>query len=146
MTLHYQDNQEKRYLFYYMLGVLDKLKIHEIEIYNLVFDALKRWGEDYMIIILYQKMLNKKLIPPYLVHTMILQVLKMTNKKKDNTVEDQSSEYFRKRTFKMPHETQHFTNKINLLVNAKCLECENSVNIEEVLIYLTNSYAINSIK
>ncbi len=31
MTLHYQDQTEKKYLFGYMLKILEKLKCHEIE-------------------------------------------------------------------------------------------------------------------
>ena len=50
ITFWYCDQNEKRYRFQELLKVLNKTSSHEMEIFNLLFEALSMYGEDYMIL------------------------------------------------------------------------------------------------
>lgn len=75
MTLWYQDNQEKKYLFQQLLKVLDKVRNHEIETFNLLFESVSKYGEDYMIIKLYERLLNYRLNPSYHICSTVVKLI-----------------------------------------------------------------------
>ncbi len=134
MTLHYQDQTEKKYLFGYMLKILEKLKCHEIETYNILFNSLSKYGEEYMVMKLYERMILYDVPVSYIVFTSVLQILKKNEFVSPAPEERESNNesFFKKRSFKMKDEMNHLTNKVTFLVEDICIECQNQVNIEVV--------------
>ena len=80
MVFWYHDEIEKRYRFQQLLGILDKVKMHEMETFNLLFEVLSKYGEDYMIFKLYNKLIfDYKLNPNYLMCTMVMRLIEKKN-------------------------------------------------------------------
>ena len=50
ITFWYCEEKEKRYRFQELLKVLSKTSSHEMEIFNLLFEALSLYGEDYIVL------------------------------------------------------------------------------------------------
>jgi hypothetical protein len=75
MTLWYQDEIEKRYRFQQLLGVLDKIRNHEMETFNLLFECLSKYGEDMMILKLYERLLNYRLNPSFSICSIVMRLI-----------------------------------------------------------------------
>jgi hypothetical protein len=75
MTLWYQDEIEKRYRFQQLLGVLDKIRNHEMETFNLLFECLSKYGEDMMILKLYERLLHYRLNPSFSICSIVMRLI-----------------------------------------------------------------------
>jgi len=75
MTFWYHDTEEKHYRFQQMLIVLDKVKNHEMETFNLLFEAVSKYGEDYMVLKLYERLIHYRLNPNYLICTTVMRLI-----------------------------------------------------------------------
>ena len=74
-TFWYIDKDEREYRFDQALDILDRVIHHELNIFNLMFDALNQQNEQEMIIKLYQKMLLLKLNPNTNIYNIISNIL-----------------------------------------------------------------------
>ena len=83
MTFWYHDEEEKRYRFQQLLSVLDKVKNHEMETFNLLFEAVSKYGEDYMVLKLYERLIFYRLNPNYLICTTVMRLI---DKKNNNSM------------------------------------------------------------
>ena len=143
MTFWYCDDGEKRYRFQELMKVLSKISSHEMEIFNLVFDALANYGEEYMILKLYSLLLKLRLNPSYKVHSIVMkildknktegnihQILKSAIKNEDKIIYEKKN--FRKRTFKSKYYKNIFSEDILFFAFDTCIFCENQtvINLE----------------
>ena len=142
MTFWYCDKNEKRYRFKKLINVLNKITNHEMEIFNLLFETLSKYGEDFMILKLYDLLLKWRLNPSYKVHNIVMKILdkskiegninlilKKACKNVDKIIYDKKN--FRKRTFKTKYNQNIFTEDIVFYAFDTCIECENSIiNLE----------------
>ena len=111
ITFWYCDQKERRYRFQELLKVLNKTSSHEMEIFNLLFETLSIYGEDYMVLKLYDILLTLHLNPSFKVHNIVMKLLdkkklegkireNLQNAFKDELKNDYRKEGFRNRTFK----------------------------------------------
>ena len=74
-TFWYVDKNETHFRFNEMLDVLDKVKHHEMNVLNLLFDALNKSSENKMILKLYRKLLDLNINPSTFIYNIISGVL-----------------------------------------------------------------------
>lgn len=79
MVFWYHDEEEKRYRFHQLLIVLDKIKNHEMETFNLLFEAVSKYGQDYMVLKLYERLISFRLNPNYLICTTVMRLIEKKN-------------------------------------------------------------------
>jgi hypothetical protein len=136
----YQDQIEKRFRFRQLIEVLDKVYHHEIEIFNLLFEALNKFHEEKMMIKLFDKLISYKLNPSSFIFSIISKILDK-NKLKSETKENfimtfiegkDSLINFRKRTFKNESEYSVVGNKIYFNYKKPCFECLKEINYIEI--------------
>ena len=143
MTFWYCDEGEKRYRFQELMKVLSKTSSHEMEIFNLLFEALSKHGEEYMILKLYNLLLKLRLNPSYKVHSIVMkildkeksegninEILQRAIKNVDNITYEKKN--FRKRTFKSKYYKNIFSEDILFFAFDTCIICENQtvINLE----------------
>ena len=136
----YQDQIEKRFRFRQLIEVLDKVYHHEIEIFNLLFEALNKFHEEKMMIKLFDKLISYNLNPSSFIFSIISKILdknKLKSEKKGNFImtfiEGKDSLInFRKRTFKNESEYSVVGNKIYFNYKKPCFECLKELNYIEI--------------
>ena len=142
MTFWYCDEKEKRYRFQELLKVLQRTKSHEMEIFNLLFDALSLYGEDYMVLKLYDYLLTLHLNPSFKVHNIVMKLLdkkKIEGKIRENLQNAFKEELkrvytnngFRKRTFKSKFYGNILTEDIIFYAFDSCMNCQEDINLEQ---------------
>ena len=143
ITFWYCDEKEKRYRFQELLKVLSKTSSHEMEIFNLLFEALSLYGEDYMVLKLYDILLTLHLNPSFKVHNIVMKLLdkkKFEGDIKDNLQKSFKNELknvynnkdFRKRTFKSKYYGNILTDDIIFFSFDSCLTCQKDIDLESI--------------
>ena len=145
MTFWYCDEQEKRYWFQELVKIIEKTTSHEMEIYNLLFEALSLYGKDYMILKLYDILLKLHLNPSFKVHNIAMKILdrkkskiekNMNNQLQKNYQKDAGIKYknknFRKRTFKSKYYGNILSDNIMIYAFDTCINCQENINLEEI--------------
>ena len=143
ITFWYCDEKEKRYRFQELLKVLSKTSSHEMEIFNLLFEALSLYGEDYMVLKLYDILLTLHLNPSFKVHNIVMKLLdkkKFEGDLKDNLQKSFKNELknvydnkdFRKRTFKSKYYGNILTDDIIFFAFDSCLTCQKDIDLESI--------------
>ena len=95
-SYYYQENLERYYRFEQMLDILNKIKHHEIEIINILFEALNKYQEKDKIIKLYDKILSYRITPNSFIYSIIGKLTKIQDE--DFEIMNEKS-YFLLRTF-----------------------------------------------
>lgn len=144
MTFWYHDREEKKFRFQQLLKVLDMVINHEMEIFNLLFDALSKHGEDFMILKLYERLIYYRLNPSFSICT---NVMKLINEKKVlssmgvnnifkylqqfnfNEVFDESK--FRSRGLKNKYDYNILHDCVKFYTLDLCIDCENELEIDK---------------
>ena len=143
ITFWYCDEKEKRYRFQELLKVISKTSSHEMEIFNLLFEALSLYGEDYMVLKLYDILLTLHLNPSFKVHNIVMKLLdkkKFEGDIKDNLQKSFKNELknvynnkdFRKRTFKSKYYGNILTDDIIFFSFDSCLTCQKDIDLESI--------------
>ena len=143
LTFWYCDEKEKRYRFQELLKVLSKTSSHEMEIFNLLFEALSLYGEDYMVLKLYDILLTLHLNPSFKVHSIVMKLLdkkKFEGNIKDNLQQSFQVELkkiynnndFRKRTFKSKYYGNILTDDIIFFAFDSCINCQKDIDLESI--------------
>ena len=143
ITFWYCDEKEKRYRFQELLKVISKTSSHEMEIFNLLFEALSLYGEDYMVLKLYDILLTLHLNPSFKVHNIVMKLLdkkKFEGDLKDNLQKSFKNELknvydnkdFRKRTFKSKYYGNILTDDIIFFAFDSCLTCQKDIDLESI--------------
>ena len=81
MSFHYQIGEEKKYWFQELLKVLDRVKTHEIELINSLFECVSKRGEDYMALKIYERIIHYNISPSYSILTTINRLIDKINSK-----------------------------------------------------------------
>ena len=77
-TFKYIDKKERPYRFNQMIDILNKVIHHEMNILNLLFDALSRNSENDMILKLYRKLIDLNINPSSFIYSIISSVIDKT--------------------------------------------------------------------
>ena len=152
ISLWYCDAKEKPARFDQLMSILDKVTNHDMEIFNLLFDALTKYGEDYMILELYGLIVKLKLNPSLLVRDTIMKIIdssnyaKLSEKNLEETIEtikrkkgiirkettniDKSK--YRKRTLKNKYNANILNEEVLFYAFDSCVNCSEDINLEEL--------------
>ena len=145
MTFWYCEEKEQNYRFQELLKVLDKTSCHEMEIFNLLFEALSKYAKnDNMILKLYAILLKLHLNPSLKVHKIVMNIIDKKqlegnfNEKLQKILEkDKSVIYekkdFRKRVFRSKYyEDNILTESIIFFAFDNCVDCQNPIDLEKI--------------
>jgi DNA-directed RNA polymerase subunit RPC12/RpoP len=141
MTFWYCDEKEKRYRFQELLKVLNKTSSHEMEIFNLLFETLSIYGEDYMVLKLYDILLTLHLNPSFKVHNIVMKLLdkkkmegnikeNLQNAFKDELKNIYNNKGFRNRTFKSKYYGNILSEDIMFFAFDSCINCQKDIDLE----------------
>lgn len=147
----YHDPIEKKYRFQQMLSVLDKVKHHDMEIFNHLFEALNKFYEEDMIIELYEKLISYRLNPSAYIYSIVSKIMdkkkiKISDKripldiepKAQNlstnikTVLNSKNQKFRARTLKNKYESYAVSGEVKFYAFENCIECSENLNLEKL--------------
>ena len=141
-TFWYNDISERHYRFDQMLDVLDKVKHHEKNIFNLMFDVLNKQNhdQDKMILKLYQKLLQLKQNPSTFIYNIISNILdKREIKKLFDDIKTISSKQLkfndynvqnnRERTFLSINDDFPLDTKPKFYYEFYCIQCNKKINL-----------------
>ena len=162
LTFWYTDIEEREQRFNYMMQILDKVEIHNLEVIELLFNCLVKLGEEDYAIFLHSKFLNLHLNPSSKIFTIVSKILKKKQRiyaesKADTKKSNRSSIHFgnrsmqynpkknmdnknfRTRTIKLPGTDDDILGE-QVLFDAYgiCLDCKGIVNLEKICIDLDN--------
>ena len=153
LSFWYCDPGERKYRFNQLISVLEKVTHHEMELFNLLFETISKYGEDYMILELYEMIIQLKLNPSLKVRET---VMKMLDKKKFKNLSEQNflehlrtlktekiqgiqqrdslsvgdKNKFRKRTFKTKCNANVLNEQVVFYAFDSCINCQKEVNLE----------------
>mgnify|MGYP002624216881 CR=1 FL=1 len=143
MTFWYCHESEKKYWFQELLKIINKTTSHEMEIYNLLFEALSEYGKESMILKLYDILLKLKLNPSFKVHNMVMKILdkkksknetNISNQLKKNLQKEVNMKYtktnFKKRSFKSKYYGKILSDDIMIYAFDTCINCQENINLE----------------
>ena len=141
LTFWYCEEQEKNYRFQELIKIIEKSSCYEMEIFNLLFDVLSKYGRDTMVLKLYDVLLKKKLNPSFKVHNTVLKI--MEGKKMEgnfaenlNKIIKNEEKYqytktnFSRRTFRSKCFPNILTENIKFYAFDSCIMCQNDINLE----------------
>ena len=144
-TFWYIDKKERHYRFNQMLDVLDKVKHHEMNILNMLFDSLNKTAENEMLLKLYRKLLELNINPSSFIYNITSGVIdkdqmrKLKDKKKSSEMKSSSKFNFkfkdynikdnRKRTFLSLDDYLQINTKLKFYSEFYCIECGEKINL-----------------
>ena len=128
-SYYYQENIERYYRFEQMLDVLNKIKHHEIEIINILFEALNKFKEKDKIIKLYDKILTYKINPNSFIYSIIGKLSKIQEEELEMIFD---KTYFLRRTFKSENEKYILGDNITFDYMQQCPECNQLINLKKI--------------
>ena len=142
------DKNERHYRFNQMLDVLEKVKHHEMNILNLLFDALNKGLEIEMILKLYRKLLELNIHPSTFIYNIISGVIdkdemrKLKDKKKSTDAKVYSKDIYRfkdynikdnkKRTFLSLDDYLEIDTKLKFCSEFSCIQCGEKINLLDI--------------
>ena len=137
----YFDPSEKNEKFNQLLKFLDKINIHEIEIYENLFKALNKFQESEKIVALYEKLLEFKINPSSYIFSLVNALKKKKREKKNilfnNSLNTELNSKL-KRTFHSNNESTILGDKVIFKIKQPCSECLKEINILELSLNYKN--------
>ena len=141
LTFWYCEENEKRYWFQELVRIIEVSSCYEMEIFNLLFEALNKYGKENMVLKLYDILLKKKLNPSFKVHNIVMKIMenKKTSRKMNENLKkiikkDEKIKYkkvnFSKRTFRSKYYPNILTENINFYGFDTCIVCQKDINLE----------------
>jgi len=112
-----------------------------MEIFNLLFDVLSKYGYETMVLKLYDVLVKKKLNPSFKVHNTVMKIME-SRKMEGNFAEnlkkiiENEEKYtytknnFNRRTFKSKYYPNILTENIKFYAFDSCILCQKDVNLE----------------
>ena len=148
MSFWYCDQIERYYRFNELINVLNKVSNHEMEIYNLLFESINLYGDDYMILKLYNFFIKRHLNPSFKVHNIVMKILDKKESKGQkgnlnlllNNIDKNSKinnlkfdrNKFRKRTFRNKYDSNILGEDVFFYYIDTCVECQEEINLEKL--------------
>jgi hypothetical protein len=143
MTFWYCQESEQKYWFQELLNIIKRTTSHEMEVYNLLFEALSEYGKENMILKLYDILLKLKLNPSFKVHNMVMKILDKKKSKLENNISNQlqmnlqkdanmkyTKTNFKKRGFKSKYYGKILSDDIMIYAFDTCINCQENINLE----------------
>jgi hypothetical protein len=144
MTFWYCDEIEQNYRFQKLLEVISKTSCYEMETFNLLFEALYKFGKhDNMILKLYAILLKFHLNPSSKVHKIVMEIFEKNNlqgnlnekiqmylQKEGKKTYDKKG--FRKRVFRSKYHCYFISEDIVFYAFDTCIVCQNIINLEDI--------------
>ena len=130
----YQDIVERDYRFDQMLEVLDKIKHHEIELINVLFESLNKFQEKEKIMRLYNKILEYNINPNSFIYSIVGKIVQRMPENPDFLlgIKANDKENFPRRTFRTEDETNILGDNISFNYMQKCPDCNKLIDIENI--------------
>ena len=141
LTFWYCEEKEKNYRFQELIKIIEKSSCYEMEIFNLLFEVLSKYGKDTMILKLYDVLLKKKLNPSFKVHNIVMKIMegkKMEGNFAENLkkiIENEekityNKNNFSRRTFRSKYYPNILTENIKFYAFDSCIMCQKDINLE----------------
>jgi len=142
LTFWYCEHKEQRYRFQDLLKVLDISHCYDMEIFNLLFEAISLFGQEsknYMILKLYDLILSQHLNPSLKIHTMVVKIMEKEKIEGNEQIKSLiSSEInkkytkanFKKRAFRAKFNNHILSEDIEFYAFDICTKCQNCLNLE----------------
>ena len=134
----YLDSSEKDKEFEKLLDILNKITIHEIELFDLLFEALNKFKEADKILQLYDCLLKFKILPSSFIYSTVNTILNNNNKltksysnsniPKISTIISKQKGHI-KRTFHSKKEGNILGDKVVFYSKQPCPECDKNIDI-----------------
>ena len=133
----YQDLSERDFRFQQLLNILDKIKMQEIELFNILFEMLDKFYEKEKIRKLYYKILEYKLTPNSFIYSIVGKNIK--DEKNEIIINDNNNfdslkktekNNFQRRTFKSENEINILGDNIHFNYYQECPECYKEIDIK----------------
>ena len=144
MTFWYCDEIEQNYRFQKLLEVISKTSCYEMETFNLLFEALYKFGKhDNMILKLYAILLKFHLNPSSKVHKIVMEIFEKNNLQGNLNEKIQmylqkegkktyNKKGFRKRVFRSKYHCYIISEDIVFYAFDTCIICQNIINLEDI--------------
>ena len=140
-TFWYCEEIEKKYRFQELLKVLDRSQCYDMEIFNILFEAVSAYGQDYMVLKLYDLILKQHLNPSYKVHSIVMKIIEKQNIEGNFNEKLQSfigneintkftKNDFKKRVFRTKYYKDIMSEDIVFFAFDNCTKCNNNIDIE----------------
>ena len=134
----YLEEIERDYRYEQMLNILNKINLHEIEIFNVLFESLNKFQEKDKITRLYDRLLKYNITPNNFIYSIVGKISKEKDDDDDfeivPNINNNEKINFPRRTFKSSKETDILENKITFIFIQECPECKKLINIENICI------------
>ena len=139
-TYWYLDSSEKDKKFNQMLEILDKITHHEVELFDILFEALNKFKEEEKILQLYDCLLKYKILPSSFIYSIVNSLLnknKMSKSSSSNSFSRVNSDIIskkksQKRTFHSLKEGNLFGDKVIFYSKQPCPECDKEIDIIDI--------------
>ena len=141
LTFWYCEEKEKNYRFQELIKIIEQSSCYEMEIFNLLFEVLSKYGRDTMVLKLYDVLLKKKLNPSFKVHNIVMKIMegkKMEGNFAENLkkiiANEEKIKYtknnFSRRTFRSKCFPNILTENIKFFAIDSCIMCQKDINLE----------------
>ena len=151
LTFWYNEEKEKNYWFQELLRIIELSSCYEMEIFNLLFEALNKYGKEEMVLKLYDILLKKHLNPSFQIHSIAMKIIeknKDTNKTRNmndylKKLLSKTEKYpksvkynFSRRTFRSRYYPNIYTENIKFFAFDTCIICQQIINLELISLNL----------
>jgi len=149
LTFWYNEEKEQNYWFQELLRVIEVSSCYEMEIFNLLFEALNKYGKEQMVLKLYDILLKKHLNPSFQIHSIAMKIIEK-NKEKNINMNDNlrkllsnseksqklKKNNFSRRTFRSRYCPNIYTENIKFYAFDTCIVCQKIINLENISLNL----------
>ena len=136
----YLDPSEKDNKFNQLLDILNKITHHEVELFDLLFEALNKFQETDKILQLYDCLLNYKIPPSSFIYSIVNCLLNKNKfgKSLSSNLEKMNIQKNQKRTFHSIKEDYLLCDKVIFFSKQLCPECEKELDIIDISLNFKN--------
>jgi hypothetical protein len=142
MTFWYCEPMEQKYRFQELLKILEKSHCYDMEIFNLLFEAISTYGKDFMILKLYDLILKQHLNPSYKVHSIVMKIIDKNkvegnfNEKLESLIGMEMNKkfkkfHFKKRAFRTKDSKYILSEDIIFMAFDNCPRCKKEIDLEQ---------------
>ena len=151
LTFWYSEENEQNYWFQELLRIIEASSCYEMEIFNLLFEALNNYGQKEMVLKLYDILLKKHLNPSFQIHSVAMKIIEKNkdsgktggmndNLKKLLSNAEKSTKFkknnFSRRTFRSRYYPNIYTENIKFFAFDTCIFCQQIINLESISLNL----------
>ena len=134
LTLWYTDNWEREFRFLKMIEVIEKIEVHEIEIFELLFKEIVNYCNDKDTVLLYKKFIHLNLNPTWNIFSLVSRIIKKkTNIKNKKELLSQQTKF---KDLKNPRKSKNVNEVIDFRSRTlKTKDVDDKILSEDVIFY-----------